>query len=29
MREANGRLFFTDRGFFVSNAILSELLDFA
>lgn len=29
MCAANGRLFFTDRGFFVSNAILSELLDFA
>lgn len=27
MAERDGRVFFTDRGFFVSNAILSELLD--
>ena len=26
MRQEDGRLFFTDRGFFVSNAILSEML---
>ena len=28
LKEENGRIFFTDRGFFVSNAILSELLEF-
>ncbi len=28
LTRKNGRLAFTDRGFFVSNAILSELLDF-
>ncbi len=28
MKEENGRIAFTDRGFFVSNAILAEMLDF-
>ena len=28
MKEENGRISFTDRGFFVSNAILAEMLDF-
>ncbi len=28
MTRENGRLFFTDKGFFVSNAILSDLLNF-
>ena len=28
LQRSNGRISFTDRGFFVSNAILSELLDY-
>lgn len=29
LRRENGRIFFVDRGFFVSNSVLSDLLDFA
>ena len=28
MKHENGQIFFTDKGFFVSNAILAQLLDF-
>ena len=28
MKDENGRIAFTDEGFFVSNAILAEMLDF-